>query len=112
MVDRPETVTLVVDEDATDERLARAALLLERCSGVVVLEGVATLRPGPDEIECAVAGSTPGYARCEEEYRVLAENAARALASSRLRRLIPDRPLRWTVVEDDGRGPVELWRSP
>ena len=105
-------VTLTVDADASDERLARAAELLERCTGVVVLEGVATLRPGPDKIECAVAVSMPGYARCEEEYRVVAENAARALDSSRLRRLMPDRPLRWTVIEYYGQGPVELWRSP
>jgi hypothetical protein len=102
----------VVDEDSSDERLVRAAELLERCTGVVVLKGIATLRPSPYEIECAVAVSMPGYARCEEEYRVMAENAARALDSSRLRRLMPDRPLRWTVLEDDGQSPVELWRSP
>ena len=65
----------VVDDASSEQRLDLAAAALADCSGT----------------------------RCEEEYKVLLENAARALASSRLGRRLPDRPLRWVVVEDSER---------
>src|SRR5688572_11593642 len=104
--------TLVIDESSSEQRLRLAAELLDRCNGVVVLEGVVTLWPRPSEIECAVADPMPSIARCEEEYKVLVENAARDLQASKLARRMPDRPLRWVVVNDYGNGSVELWRAP
>lgn len=104
--------TLVITPGASEQRLALAGDLLERCEGIVVLEGVATLTPQPDAIECAIVEPAPGASRCEEEYRVLVENAARALRSSRLGTHLPDRPLRWSIVDDDGTGIIELWREP
>jgi hypothetical protein len=103
--------TLVVDDSSSEQMLALARTRLEHCTGLVVLNGVVTLRPWRHEIECAV---TPIAAapRCEEEYKVLVENAARALGSSELGRRLPQRPLRWVVVDDDGSGAVELWRAP
>ena len=103
--------TLVIDNSSSDQQLALAQELLESCRGPVALEGVATLWPSPAHIECAVADPAPGAARCEEEYKVLVENAARALRSSKLGARLPDRPLRWLVVDDGGVGSVELWRA-
>lgn len=103
---------LVVDDSSSDQCLTLAAELLDHCNGVVVLEGVATLWPSPHEIECSVIEPVPTIARCEEEYKVLVENAAHALRSSKLGRRLPDRPLRWVVVDDYGTGTVELWRAP
>ena len=104
--------TLVIDDFASDQRLALAAELLERSSGVVVLDGVVTLWPRPNEIECAVTLAMPAIARCEEEYKVLVENAARALQASKIGRRLPNRPRRWVVVDDYGKGSVELWHAP
>lgn len=104
--------TLVIGAGASEQRLALAADLLERCEGIVVLEGVATLTPGPESIECVIVEPVPGASRCAEEYKVLVENAARALRSSKLGTHLPDRPLLWSVVDDDGTGVVELWREP
>jgi hypothetical protein len=104
--------TLVVDGSSSEQRLQLAAELLENCNGVVVLDGVVTLWPRPTETECAVAVPVHSIARCEEEYKVLVENAARALQASRLAPHMPERPLRWVVVDNFGNGSVELWRAP
>ena len=106
-----ELEVLVISAGASEQRLALAAELLERCEGVVILEGVGTLTPKPDCIECAIAEPTPGAARCEEEYKVLVENAAHALRATKLGAHLPDRPLRWVVVDDDGTGVIELWHD-
>ncbi len=103
---------LLVNDSSSEQRLTLAAELLDRCAGVVILEGVATLWPSPGEIECSVSEPPGTVARCEEEYKVLVENAARALQASRLGRRLPNRPLRWVVVDDDGKGTAELWRAP
>ena len=103
--------TVVIDEFATEQRLALAAELLERSSGIVVLDGVATLWPRPNEIECAVTLAMTAIARCEEEYKVLVENAAHALRASKLGARMPRRHLRWVVVDHYGKGSVELWRA-
>jgi hypothetical protein len=102
---------LVIDDASTDAQLALAAERLAHCRGAVSLGGIATLVPRPREIECRIAGPDAGFARCEEEYKVAVENAARALESSRLGRVLPDRPLRWVIVEDDSEGANELWRA-
>jgi len=102
---------LVVDDLSSEHNLNLAAELLERCDGVVVLAGVATLSPGPHEIECSVAEPAGAVARCEEEYKVLVENAARALRASKLGGRLPDRPLQWVVVDDNGAEAVEFWRA-
>lgn len=39
----------------------------------------------------------------------MVENAARALHSSKLNALLPDRPLRWGVVEVRGSGVIAAW---
>ena len=101
----------VIDETATPERLAQAAEILDRCTGIVLLMPAIVLRPGIREIRCEVFDSTPAAHRCEEEYKVLVENAARALERSKLGGLLPDRPLRWVVVEDRGSGVIEAWHG-
>jgi hypothetical protein len=103
---------LVVDQSSSEQSLNLAAELLARCSGVVVLDGVATLSPGPREIECSVAKPAHSVARCEEEYKVLVENAARTLQASKLGPRLPNRPLRWVVVDEHDAETVELWRAP
>ena len=99
----------VVDETATPERLSQAVEILDRCTGIVVLMPAIVLRPSVREILCEVIDPTPAAHRCEEEYKVLVENAARALDRSKLGALLPSRPLRWVVVEDRGGGVIEAW---
>jgi hypothetical protein len=103
---------LVVYSDSSEQRLALAADLLKSCSGVVVLDGILALRPMADEILCEVVDPDFGVHRCEEEYKVLVENASRALATSKLAHLLPGRPLRWLVVEDTGSSTIEMWHAP
>jgi len=102
---------LVIDEAAPPERLAQAAAILERCTGTVLLEPCLVLRPSTREIRCEVIDTTLAAHRCEEEYKVIVENAARALDRSKLGALLPRRPLRWVVVEDRDSGVVEAWSS-
>ena len=99
----------VIDETATPERLVQAVEILDRCAGIVMLMPAIVLRPSVREIRCEVIDPNPAAHRCEEEYKVLVENAARALERSKLGALLPDRPLRWVVVEDRGSGVVEAW---
>jgi hypothetical protein len=94
---------LVVDDASSAQHLDLAEKRLADCSGAVELAGVVTLRPDRQGIECTVTVPPQFAARCEEEYKVLVENAGRALASSRLGRRLPDRPLKWVVVEDSKR---------
>lgn len=103
---------LVVNDSASEQQLALAAEMLETRAGVVELEGIVRLRPGRDEIECAVPDSSRAVARCEEEYKVMVENAARALHASRLGKRLPRRALRWVVVDSLDKGSAELWREP
>lgn len=102
---------LVIDDSSSERNLKLALELLERCNGIVVLAGVATLSPGSHEIECSVTEPAGAVARCEEEYKVLVENAARALRASKLGGRLPDRPLQWVVVSDNDAEAVELWRA-
>lgn len=102
----------VIDASSPARRIVSAARRLASCSADVVLTGVATLRPHPRQIECIVTEAVPAVPRCENEYAVIAENAARALAASPLGACLPDRPLKWVVVEGVGRHAVEVWRAP
>ena len=99
----------IVDDTATPERLARAADLLNCCTGIVMLGPAIVLWPSMREIRCQVIDPTPAAHRCEEEDKVLVENAARALVRSKLGALLPDRPLRWAVVEKRVGVMVEAW---
>lgn len=103
---------LLIDAAASDQRLQLAAQRLDRCEGVVLLDGGLALRPLGNEIACEIIDPHPGERRCEEEYKVMLENAQRALERSRLGGLLPRRRLRWLVVEDHGTGTIELWPSP
>ena len=87
----------------------RAARRLKAREIAVTVAGIATLIPDALEIRCVITAPAPALARCEEEYKVMVENAARALRSSRLGPHLPDRRLRWVVVDGDA---VELWRQP
>jgi hypothetical protein len=100
---------LVVDEMASEQRLAEAAQVLDRCEGVVMLRGVVALRPTPHAIWCEVIDPTPDSHRCAEEFKVLVENAAYALARSKLAARLPLRPLHWRVVDDCDTGAVSRW---
>jgi len=103
---------VVIDDASSEQRLALAAEVLDHCEGIVILDGVVALRPTPGAILCEVIDPTPTAHRCAEEFKVLAENAGRALARSNLASRLPRRPLQWLVVEDDGAGTVELWPGP
>ena len=100
---------LVVDDTSSEQRLALAAEVLDRCKGVVMLDGVVALRPTPDVILCEVIDPLPTAHRCAEEFNVLVENAGRMLSGSKLASRLPPRPLQWLVVEDKGTGTAELW---
>jgi hypothetical protein len=100
---------LVIDDASSEQRLAFAAEVLERCEGIVMLDGVVALRPTPGAILCEVIDPMPTAHRCAEEFKVLVENAGRTFARSKLASRLPRRPLQWLVVEDDGTGTVELW---
>jgi len=103
---------LAIDDNSSEPRLALAAGVLERCEGVVMLDGVVALRPTPDAILCEVIDPEPAAHRCAEEFRVLVENAARGLAGSKLASRLPRRPLRWLVVDDYGTGVIQVWPAP
>jgi hypothetical protein len=103
---------LTIDESASDQRLAMAAKLLAGSDGVVLLNGTVALRPAAREIICEVIEPTGTVHRCEEEDKVLVENASCMLASSRLAARLPHRRLRWLVVEDCGTNTSVSWRAP
>jgi hypothetical protein len=102
---------LVIDDDSPDERIALAVANLGSGQGVVLIASSLALRPTQAGIRCEVIDPMPGAHRCAEEFKVLLENAARALAASKLGRLLPDRPLRWVVVEVRGNATLELWQG-
>jgi hypothetical protein len=93
---------LALDRHSPPSRVTLAAELLERCEGIVLVEGLVALRPTATAILCEVIDSAAAAHRCAEEYRVLVENAARCLEKSDLRKFLPDRPLRWVVVDEYG----------
>jgi hypothetical protein len=103
---------LIVDEASSEQRLLLAVGVLDRCEGVVMLDGVVALRPTPDAILCEVVDPTPTAHRCAEEFKALVENAQRGLAESRLAPLLARKALQWLVVDDYGNGTVELWPTP
>jgi hypothetical protein len=103
---------LVVDDTSSERQLALAADLLETCGGIVLLDGMIAVRPGTVEIRCEVIDPDPSAHRCAEEFKVMVENAARRLAASTLGSRLPERPVRWLVVEDGESGLVELWTAP
>ncbi len=100
---------LVIDATSSAERLALAAQALSNGEGIVLLEKSVALRPTTGAIMCDVIDPMPRSHRCAEEFRVLVENAKRALAASKLAGLLPNKPLQWRVVEDCGTGIEELW---
>jgi hypothetical protein len=100
---------LIVDDNSSDQRLDLAAAVLDRCEGVVLLDGMVALRPTPRAIICEVIDPAPAAHRCAEEFKVLVENASFSFANSKLEERLPSRPLEWVVVDDYGSGTVELW---
>ena len=104
--------SLVIDASSPAAQLARAGALLASPRGSVVLEGIATLKAGAREIRCEIPAPASTIARCEEEYKVLVENAARALRSSGLGPHLPDRRLRWVIMDGVDDDAVELWHEP
>jgi len=101
--------TLRIDAAATPRDLARAVALLERCEGTVMLGDALVLRPSPVVIRCEVLDPAPMAHRCAEEYKVLVENAARALEASALGNRLPRRSLEWVVVAVDNGDATEAW---
>ena len=103
---------MLIRDGVSELEVNRAAALINRCEGAVTLEGVATLICGAGEIRCEIVAPASAMARCEEEYKVLVENASRALRASRLGPQLPGRRLRWVVMDGTGDDAVELWREP
>jgi hypothetical protein len=99
----------VVDDNSSDQRLALAAAVLDRCEGVVLFDGMVALRSTPHAILCEVIDPAPNTHRCAEEFKVLVENASLSLASSKFSKRLPIRPLEWLVVDDYGSGTAQLW---
>jgi hypothetical protein len=91
---------LTIDDTSPEHHLVLAAEMLERCTGVVLLNDVIALRPTPTAILCEFIELLSTFHRCAEEFKVLIENAQYALARSALSSRLPRRPLRWLVVED------------
>ena len=102
---------LVIDDGSSEQCLARARELLERREGIVILDGVLALRPGPDGIRSEVIDPESESHRCAEEFKVLVENAGRRLAASKLATRLPRGPMRWLVVDGREPGIVELWAA-
>ena len=108
--DASQVHTPVVDESSSRDLLAAAARRLLEGKGPVELAGVATLRPEAGDIvgELRVCADAPAP-RCEEEFKVMIENASRALAGSRLAAHLA-RPLRrWRLVQESGANRIQLW---
>lgn len=103
---------LAVEATSPEPILVAAAQKLADGRGVVVLEGTLVLRSMGTLLLCDVIDPMPSTRKCENEFGVLVENAQRTLDGSRLRAHLPDRPLRWRVVEVRGTDLVELWRAP
>jgi hypothetical protein len=103
---------LVIDEQASVERLALAAEILTSRKGVVMLDSVLALRSTHTRLLCEVVDPMPSAHRCAGEYEVLVENAQRALEASNLRDLLPGLPCEWLVVEDHGTGTAVVWHAP
>ena len=103
---------LAIDAESSAERLALAAQILAGREGVVLLEGVVALRLTRALLLCEVVDPMPSARRCAVEYEVLVENAQRTLEASKLRRVLPDVPRRWSVVEVHASGTNEVWRAP
>ena len=95
---------LIVDEIASEQHLAEAAKVLDRCEGVVMLRGVVALAA----LLVFTACRSDSH-RCAEEFKVLVENAAYALAESKLAAHLPLRLRQWMVVDGRGPGVVRLW---
>ena len=100
---------LVIDESASVARLNLATELLANGESVVVLDGVVALRGADREILCEVLDPMPSVRRHSKDYRNMVENAERGLKQSSLVRHLPNKPLRWIVVEDYGTGTVQRW---
>ena len=106
----PQTRVPLVDESTAHETLVAAAQRLRSGSGAVELAGVATRVPESGEIVCEIRlPASAAASRCEEELKVLVENASRALAKSRLAAYLPQRPRRWRVVQGAEPARLQLW---
>lgn len=103
---------LYIDADASSERLAQAVDMLATGNGVVVFERLVALTRERECLKCEVIDPDGFMRRCAHEYEVLVENSRRALDRSELRRLLPDWPQRWSVVEDRTTGVREVWHAP
>ena len=103
---------LSIQPDASDERLALAAEMLAKGTGVVLFEGIAALYRKGNELRCEIVDPMPTAHRCAMEYEVLVENARLALEASKLDALVPELPRTWLVVNDFETGAMELWRAP
>jgi len=105
--------TIGIDEKIADSETGLVAQLLNHRNALVLLvDGhMITLRNTPGELVCELIDTMPDSHRCEEEFKVLVENAQRSLANSELARYIPRKPIQWRVVENGNNGQVELWRG-
>ena len=103
---------LVIDREASDQQLDRAAEVLAGDNGAVMFAGVVALRRTRTQLLCEVVDPAPSAHRCAQEFEVLVENAQRMLAASRLAQRLPDVPRRWRVVEGAGAGATRLWGAP
>ncbi len=101
---------LQLGRDAPRERTALAADMLARGEAAVALEAIVVLRFATDVIHCEIVDPDFSAHRCAEEYRVLMENAARALERSELRQYLTHRAMRWVIRDERGEmkdlGPV------
>lgn len=103
---------ITVDDYSSEQRLQLAISLLERGQRVLIFNNVLVLRHTANTITCEVIDPNPNSHRCEEEFKVLVENAGRDLANSKLGRLLANKTLRWLVVEDCGTETLEVWPDP
>lgn len=103
---------IIVDDYSSEQHLRFAISILEQGQGILIYNNVLALRHTSNTISCEVIDPNPNSHRCEEEFKVLVENAGRDLANSKLGRLLANKTLRWLVVEDYATETLEVWPGP
>jgi hypothetical protein len=100
---------LMINESSTEEHLALAAQALHNCEAIVLLNSAVAFRSTPSDILCEIIDPMPTSHRCAQEFEVLVENAKHMLSNSKLAHWLPDKSLKWRVVEDCGDSVREMW---
>lgn len=100
---------LRIDPQAPIEHVAYAVQALQRGAAVVHFHGMVEIYFTDGELRGDVIDPESGAHRCEEEFKVLVENAARLLEQTELGAQLRLDAMRWRVVRTDGDRIHVLW---